>query len=101
MTISKSLICIPCLFIGVGVDFATAGEDFRELVDVPVVVEPGGLFPNVSITIINDLITEFPEQLQYIIRTEMPRVVIFGTQTFSILDDDCKSIHFCHCGEPY
>ena len=87
------------MFVGVGVDFATAGEDFREMADV---VEPGGLFPSVSITIINDLITEFPEQLQYIIRTEMPRVDIFGReQTFNILDDDCKSIHFCHCSEPY
>jgi hypothetical protein len=31
-----------------GAGFATAGEDFTELVDVPVVVEPGGLFPNVQ-----------------------------------------------------
>ena len=98
MTIPKSLICTTCLFVGVGAGFATAGEDFTELVDVPVVVEPGGLFPNVSITIINDMITEFPEQLQYFIRTEMPRIDISGRgRTFSILDDDCKSIHFCHC----
>ncbi|CAI8020186.1 hypothetical protein GBAR_LOCUS12072 [Geodia barretti] len=78
-----------------GAGFATAGEDFTELVDVPVVVEPGGLFPNVSITIINDLITEFPEQLQYFIRTEMPRIDISGRgRTFSILDDDFVRLAF-------
>ena len=93
----ESTVSFVCLFVClfVGVNFATPGEDFVEVVNEPVVVEPGGLFPNVTITIINDRITEFSERLQYFISTEMSRIDIFGDRTgvqlFSIVDDDCKS----------
>ena len=82
-----------CAGVSADLNAATAGEDFIEVTAMPVVIQPGRVFPNVSITIINDNLTELAENVQLSITTEMPRIDIFpDTQTFRILDDDRKFI---------
>ena len=62
------------------------------LADLPYVVAPGGIFPPLFISLLDDELAESPiEVAQFSIRTEMPRIQIFrGQQLFRILDDDSE-----------
>ena len=73
---------------------ATAGEDFVEIVNAVVVVQPGGEFPQIFVDIIDDTQAEFDAELvQYTLTTVMPRIDILQRASFfRIIDDDCESI---------
>ena len=75
---------------------ATPGEDFEQVSDLEVVVEPGGELPQLLVTIINDELVELSQEfVLYSIRSDMPRIDISRpVNTFSITDDDdCKFMH--------
>ena len=62
------------------------------MVDFPIVVQPGNVFPDdVTVTIIDDLITEtMSEGVQFLFRSDNPRVDVTLPGFFRIVDDDCK-----------